>query len=128
MCHPSKPVTRPRVTGASWDLRQEVKQANQLAMDEEKKFYVYIITNKPQGVLYIGVTNDLVRRMAEHGSGAIRGFSWKYNLRRLVYVEIYDDPVTAISREKQLKAWERAWKIELIEQHNADWIDLATTL
>ena len=94
-------------------------------MQEEKQYHVYIITNKPRGVLYVGITSDLMRRMEEHRSGAVRGFSWKYNLKLLVYVEQYGDPDTAIRREKQLKAWKREWKIELIEQQNPEWVDLA---
>ena len=77
--------------------------------------WVYIMTNKREGVLYIGVTSDLVARMAQHRSGKGSRFCRRYGLDRLVYTEAHDDIRVAISREKALKAWKRAWKIELIE-------------
>jgi putative endonuclease len=89
-----------------------------------KQFYVYIITNKNDSVLYIGVTNDLVRRVYEHKNKLAPGFSDKYSLNKLVYYEILDDPENAIKREKQLKAWHRDWKDELITSANSDWKDL----
>jgi putative endonuclease len=86
--------------------------------------WVYILTNLKCGVLYIGVTNDLERRLWEHRSDAIAGFTKRYNCHRLVMSERYERIDEAIAREKQLKAWRRAWKIELIEQTNPDWNDL----
>ncbi len=88
------------------------------------KYYVYILTNKPKGVLYIGVTSHLARRIYEHREKTIKGFSRKYNLDKLVYIEEYQRPLDAISREKQLKNWQRQWKIELIESINPGWNDL----
>ena len=89
-------------------------------------YYVYIITNN-QRTLYIGVTNDLQRRMYEHKNGIIKGFSRKYNLKYLVYYEETNDVKAAIQREKQLKKWNRKWKIELIEKLNPYWYDLSET-
>ena len=85
---------------------------------------VYLLTNKPDGTLYIGVTGDLRRRVWEHKNKVIKGFSEKYNLTRLVYFELHEDMHQAISREKQLKAGSRSTKIELIESSNPDWEDL----
>jgi putative endonuclease len=90
--------------------------------------YVYIITNKPKGVLYIGVTNDIARRVFEHRSGEVKGFTQHYNLHRLVWFEYHDEIATAIGHEKRLKEWKRDWKIDLIEKANPDWVDLAETL
>ncbi|MCC2646797.1 MAG: nuclease [Rickettsiaceae bacterium] len=87
-------------------------------------FYVYIITNKPKGVMYIGVTNDLARRIYEHRAKIVEGFSKKYGLNKLVYIESYNNSLEAISREKQLKNWHRNWKINLIESINPHWEDL----
>lgn len=90
-----------------------------------KKGYTYIITNKKNGVLYIGVTSNLSKRIYEHKNGLMDGFSKKYNLKKLVYYEICDDITNAIQREKQLKNWHRDWKINLIEKENPNWDDLA---
>jgi putative endonuclease len=89
-----------------------------------KSFYVYILASSIGGTLYIGVTNDLVRRVAEHRLKLVEGFSEKYNIVRLVYFEQFDDPENAIKREKRLKKWNRAWKIRLIEEANPNWDDL----
>jgi len=86
---------------------------------------VYIITNKKDGVLYIGVSNDLERRMFEHKNKLVKGFSSKYNLNKLIYFESYQFVKDAIKREKNLKKWKRDWKINLIVEDNADWIDLS---
>lgn len=93
-----------------------------------KDFYVYILTNKPEGVLYIGVTSDLRRRMHEHKTKSMSGFTEKYNVDRLVYFETTTDVTMAIAREKQLKNWHRQWKINLINQHNPLWSDLSEKL
>ena len=85
---------------------------------------VYILTNKPWGTLYIGVTSDLVKRVWQHKNKILPGFTHRYNLHKLVYFEVLDDMYTAISREKQLKNWKREWKIQLIESHNPQWRDL----
>jgi putative endonuclease len=85
---------------------------------------VYIMANAPNGTLYVGVTSDLVRRVAEHRTGSLRGFTSQYGIKRLVYFESHDDINAAIAREKQLKKWRRDWKIDLIEQKNPHWDDL----
>ncbi len=90
----------------------------------QKRSYIYIITNKPSGTLYIGVTNNLMRRMDEHRRKAGSGFAAKYNLTHLVYSEHFSDIREAIAREKQLKRWRREKKIWLIEQQNPHWYDL----
>jgi putative endonuclease len=87
-------------------------------------YYVYLLTSRKGGPLYIGVTNDLVRRVHEHKSKAVPSFTSRYNIGRLVWFEMYDDPVSAITREKVLKKWRRPWKIALIEQENPEWNDL----
>ena len=87
-------------------------------------FYVYILASKRNGTLYIGVTNDLERRTYEHKNNLVRGFTSRYSVHMLVYYEIYADAYTAIAREKSLKHWRRLWKLELIEKHNPNWIDL----
>ena len=88
-------------------------------------YYVYIITNKQNRTLYIGMTNNLERRMSEHKRGEIEGFSQRYRLTRLVWFEHFRDVDAAIAREKQLKGWLRAKKIALVEKENPRWFDLA---
>jgi putative endonuclease len=88
-----------------------------------RTFYVYILASRIGGTLYIGVTNDLIRRVAEHKSKAAEGFTKKYDVDRLVYFECFEDIEQAIHREKRLKKWSRAW-IQLIEEKNPNWIDL----
>ncbi len=85
---------------------------------------VYILTNKPQGVLYIGVTTCLTQRVWQHKHKFVDGFSKKYNLNNLVWYETYGSIDAAIAREKQLKKWNRDWKIQLIESSNPEWKDL----
>jgi putative endonuclease len=87
-------------------------------------FWVYILASKPGGTLYIGVTRDLIRRVYEHRTGAVAGFTKRYGVKRLVYFERYDTAVEAIQREKNIKHWSREWKIELIVAANAEWRDL----
>jgi putative endonuclease len=89
------------------------------------QYYLYIITNKKNGVLYIGVTNNLERRMFEHKNKLIKGFSSRYNLDKLVYLEVYQYVEDAIKREKNMKKWKREWKINLIVEGNPDWGDLS---
>ena len=89
-----------------------------------RSFYIYILANRIGGTLYIGVTNDLVRRVYEHISGAAESFTKCHDVHRLVYFECFDDVKAAIQREKRLKKWTRAWKIALIEKENPNWIDL----
>ncbi|MFD0993249.1 GIY-YIG nuclease family protein [Tenacibaculum geojense] len=90
------------------------------------QYYVYLITNRKDGVLYIGVTNNLERRMFEHKNKLVEGFSKRYNLTRLVYFETYPQITNAILREKRLKKWKRNWKINLINKENPNWNDLAS--
>ena len=86
--------------------------------------WVYILTNRPNGTLYVGVTNDLIRRIGEHRDGTIKGFTRRYALKRLIYFEQYDDIRTAIQREHNIKHGPRAWKVRLILATNPDWNDL----
>ena len=90
----------------------------------QKHFYIYLMTNFDNKVLYAGVTNDLKRRVNEHRLGLVRGFSSKYHVRKLVYYEIFDKAYDAISREKQIKAGSRQKKLELINSFNREWTDL----
>ena len=87
-------------------------------------YYVYILASRPNGTLYFGVTNDLVRRTYEHREGLVDGFTKNRGVKTLVFFEPYDDIEHAIVREKRLKRWRRAWKIQLIERDNPDWRDL----
>ena len=89
------------------------------------KYYVYILTNKTNSVVYIGMTGDLTRRLYEHKNGLIEGFSKKYKTNKLVYIEEYDNINDCISREKQLKGWSRIKKNALIESINSNWNDLS---
>jgi putative endonuclease len=86
--------------------------------------WVYIMTNRPNGTLYVGVTSNLARRALEHRCGAVEGFTCHYGLTRLVYAERHDDILTAIQREKNIKHWPRAWKVRLIGRQNPEWHDL----
>lgn len=86
----------------------------------KKEYYVYILASKKHGVLYIGVTNNLERRVLEHKASRNKGFSWRYNVKRLVYYERYASIREAIAREKRLKKWNRAWKVELVEKENSE--------
>ena len=87
-------------------------------------YYVYILASRKDGAIYIGITNDIVRRVCEHQQKAVPSFTSKYNITRLVWFEIYADPVSAITREKELKIWKLAWKVQLIEAENPEWKDL----
>ena len=89
---------------------------------------VYILANKRNGTLYIGVTADLLKRVYEHKQDLVKGFTKKYGVHMLVHFELHEDMYRAITREKQLKKWERKWKIELIEKTNPEWRDLYTEL
>ena len=90
-----------------------------------KRFWVYIMASKPWGTLYTGVTSDLEARVYQHREGLIEGFTKKYGVKMLVYFEEHGDAMVAIHREKRIKKWPRAWKINLIRTDNPDWIDFA---
>jgi len=92
--------------------------------DNMKTFHVYIMASRKDGPIYIGITSDLVRRVYQHKNEVYEGFTKRYNIKRLVYVEEYNNFDEAVTREKQLKKWNRAWKIELIEKDNKEWKDL----
>ncbi len=85
---------------------------------------VYLLASRKQGTLYLGVTNDLVRRVSQHKQKTLPGFTNRYDVRWLVWFECYDGPIEAIEREKEIKKWRRDWKIALIEKENPDWRDL----
>jgi len=89
-----------------------------------KSYYVYILASKRNGTLYIGVTNDIHKRVWEHKQGMIPGFTKRYGVKQLVYYEAFDDIRVALDREKQLKKYKREWKINLIQQRNVEWQDL----
>lgn len=87
-------------------------------------YFIYILASKKNGTLYVGVTNNLKRRVFEHKNNLIEGFSSKYNIHNLVYYEQTTDIKSAIEREKHIKKWNRKWKLELIEKNNSEWRDL----
>ena len=93
-----------------------------------RKGFVYILTNKPYGTLYIGVTSDMATRLTQHRKGTGSAFTKRYGLTRLVYYEVHDVVTTAIARESSLKRWKREWKIDLIEKMNPGWKELDYTL
>lgn len=95
------------------------------ASEPEDRYFVYLVTNRPLGVFYVGITSDLVKRVWQHRTHQLkRSFTDRYNLERLVWVEQYRDVNVAIRREKLIKRWRREWKIELVERSNPDWRDL----
>jgi putative endonuclease len=89
-----------------------------------KPGWVYIVTNRPHGTIYLGVTANLSRRVHEHREGLCEGFTRRYSLTRLVWFEPHDDIAVAIQRERTMKHWKRAWKVKLILEMNPDWLDL----
>jgi putative endonuclease len=91
-------------------------------------FYVYILASRRNGTLYVGMTDDLVRRVWEHRIGAVPGFTRKYGVKMLVWYEQHETRKTAFQRERQIKKWNRAWKLQLIERFNPTWKDLAVEL
>ena len=90
--------------------------------------WLYIMTNRPNGTLYVGVTADLQRRVWQHRTGAVEGFTQRYELERLVYAEHHEEIREAIRREKAIKRWRRAWKVRLIQGSNPEWADITDTL
>ena len=93
-----------------------------------KQYYVYILASKRNGTLYAGMTSNLIKRVWQHKNKLIPGFTEKYSVTDLVYYEIHEDPIEAITREKQLKKWNRAWKMKVIETENPGWCDLFESL
>ena len=93
-----------------------------------KAGFVYVMANRKNGTIYIGVTSDLIARVFSHRAGLVRGFTKRYGCKRLVWFEAFDDIQQARQRELQMKQWKRAWKVRLIEEDNLDWDDLYTTL
>jgi putative endonuclease len=91
-------------------------------------FFVYMLASRPQGTLYIGMTDDLLRRVWEHKAKAVPGFTEKYDVDRLVWFEQHEMLEPALLREKQMKGWRRSWKIQLLEKDNPHWLDLYSTL
>jgi putative endonuclease len=89
-----------------------------------QRYFVYILASKLGGTLYVGVTSNLVRRIFEHKSGVVEGFTERYRVHHLVYFEQFDDIENAIRREKRIKKWNRSWKVRLIEETNPNWTDL----
>jgi putative endonuclease len=90
----------------------------------DKSSYVYILASEPYGVLYIGVTSNLIKRVWEHREGVVDGFSKLHGVKQLVWFEIHSEILEAIKREKQIKKWSRNWKVNLIQESNPDWRDL----
>jgi len=93
-------------------------------MQNEKRFFVYILASQRNGTLYTGVTSDLLKRVSEHKEEIIKGFTSKYDVKTLVYFEPHSNADSAITREKRIKDWKRKWKLELIESFNPEWRDL----
>ena len=93
-----------------------------------QNYYVYMMASKRNGTIYTGVTSDLVKRVWQHKSGEMPGFTSKYKVNQLVYYEIHTDVREAIKREKNIQAWKRNWKLQLIEQNNPNWSDLYNTI
>jgi len=91
-------------------------------------FYVYMLTSKPYGTIYVGMTSDLLKRMWEHKNKVVPGFAQRYGVDRLVWFEAHNSHAAALQREKQIKEWRRDWKINLIERENQHWADLAEAL
>lgn len=88
------------------------------------QYYVYILASKPYSTFYVGVTNDIIRRVYEHKEGLVEGFTKKYGVDKLVWYELHEDITQAIHREKIIKRWKRSFKIEAIEERNSEWKDL----
>jgi len=108
-----------------WEGRNNIVIPMKMGIQKSmKSYYVYMLASKRNGTLYIGVTSDLIKRVYEHKQGLVEGFTKKYNVHQLVFFEETNDVESAITREKQMKKWNRQWKIELIEKENPEWKDL----
>ncbi len=91
---------------------------------KDHTYFLYILASQRNGTLYVGITNNLLRRVQEHRDGLVPGFTKKYGVKMLVYFEVHGDIVEAIAQEKRMKRWLRRWKLELIEKQNPQWLDL----
>jgi putative endonuclease len=91
---------------------------------KDHTYFLYILASQRNGTLYVGITNNLLRRVQEHRDGLVPGFTKKYGVKMLVYFEVHGDIVEAIAQEKRMKRWLRRWKLELIEKQNPPWLDL----
>ena len=109
----------------SFPRRRESQLAFQIMYKTSYQYFVYILASKKNGVLYIGVTNDLEKRVLEHKNKIAKGFTSRYNVDKLMYFEKFTNINDAIKREKRLKKWNRQWKVNLIEERNPDWVDLS---
>ena len=109
----------------SFPRRRESQLAFQIMYKTSYQYFVYILASKKNGVLYIGVTNDLEKRVLEHKNKIAKGFTSRYNVDKLMYFEKFTSINEAIKREKRLKKWNRQWKVNLIEERNPDWVDLS---
>ena len=105
-------------------LTRQSSNRNNCVMGGTQGYFVYILASKLGGTLYVGVTNNLVRRVFEHKSGAVEGFTEKYGIHHLVYFEQFEDIENAIRHEKRIKKWNRNWKVRLIGESNPNWTDL----
>lgn len=94
----------------------------------DKNYYVYILASDRNGTLYVGMTNNLIKRVLQHKKHQAEGFTSKHNVDKLVYYEVVKDVISAIAREKNIKAWKREWKIRIIEEFNNNWEDLYSTI
>ena len=119
--------TSPAMTAEGWALHK-AKRLGQTIRMSERGGWVYMMTNKPNGTLYLGVTSDLTRRVYQHRTGETQGFTRRYGLRRLVWCEHYPDIRDAIQSETSMKRWPRAWKVRTLMTTNPDWADLYETL
>jgi len=109
------------VIPAEAGIQEKIKMVN-------KQPAVYILASKRNGILYIGVTSDLVKRIWEHKNNLVAGFTKRYNVHHLVWYELHEEMISAIERERSLKEWKRSWKLRLIESSNPDWQDLYDTI
>jgi putative endonuclease len=116
---------RPELVSGSLNKKTTPQTQKTFTINSMKNYYTYILTNKNNTTLYIGVTSNLEKRLYEHKNGLIDGFTKKYNCHKLVYFEHAIDVHSAISREKQLKNWHREWKLNLIRESNPDFRDLS---
>jgi putative endonuclease len=105
-------------------LTNRKNRKRKMNQQQQKTYYIYILASKKNGTLYIGLTNDLVKRVCEHKERVVKGFTEKYHVNQLVYYEIHSSSYEAVSRERQMKKWNREWKIKLVEKTNPDWNDL----